>query len=294
MPIPRKQNKSTDHEIRRVISVCTAKHVPVWRVASTKLVEFVDSREFVVIVPDHEVEVFKRVTPAEISVTSEAKFTSQIEPLLKPKFSSRNKNRYGWYLQQFIKLAALAESKSDETYLIWDADTVPLKTLSFQTPTGLSYYRATENHTPYFNSIRKLLGLEKITPHSFIAQCFPIKGNWMHEFITLIETRNEADWLKAIADNVDFNEISGFSEYETLGTFITHRYPEEISYSDSKWLRLANSAIGGIHKINKPLSKFILKPYDFAAFEIGDKPSISKQTKHLFNRLIESANPSNS
>jgi hypothetical protein len=260
------------NDIDKVISVCTLKDISVWPIAAEYILNYIDASEYEVIVPEKEVLQFRAVTPNIFRVVSEELYVRQIHELLKSKFNSKNIGRYGWYLQQFIKLAALMEAKDSENYLIWDADTVPLKPLTFTSNDGFFYYKGNEYHSPYFQAINQLLGLEKIVPYSFIAQCFPVKGQWMHEFRTFVERRNNVSWLEAIVQTTNFQESSGFSEYETLGTFFSHKYPDKIHFSTRSWLRFGNSALGGIENLHDPFSKFLLAPFDHASFEVWDKP----------------------
>jgi len=275
-------------EFDRVVSVCSAKDLSAWKVTASHLKNFINAAEFVVIVPKTDLEQFQSVTPGPIKVINEEKYTDQIHKLLKPKFNDQNKGRYGWYLQQFIKLIALSEAKSDEIYMIWDADTVPLKPLVFNSSNKLSYYKATEHHLPYFETITRLLDLKKIVCHSFIAQCFPARGAWIQEFITFIETGKGLPWLEAIVEATNFREDSGFSEYETLGTFFSHKYANEIRFTNRKWLRSGNSLIGSIDKLDQPLSKLLLHQFDYAAFEAWDNPSKSRSIYKISKNLLKS------
>lgn len=278
-------------DVDKVISVCSAKHLAVWSVAANQITKFIDAKEYVVIVPEREISQFKQSTPQKIDVISEKAYTNSVQDTLKSKIHSGKEDRYGWYLQQFIKLAALVEAKPNETYLIWDADTVPLKPLTFTSGSQLRYYKSAEHHLPYFKTIDRLLELEKIVNHSFITQCFPIKGAWMHGFINLIESKHQIPWFEAIVDSIGFQKGSSFSEYETLGTFLSHRYASAMFFTDKKWLRSANSLIGGVQNIDNPIAKHILKDFDYAAFELWDKDSknramITRGLRHLVRRVI--------
>jgi hypothetical protein len=281
-----KEAVSKRSDVDRVISVCSSKDLAVWRVVAKRLPRLINAADFVVVVPENDLNNFEAVTPAAIRVVNEKIYTDRINQILKPKFDENNSARYGWYLQQFIKLIAISEAKADETYLIWDADTVPLKPLIFNTPNRLKYYKATEHHSPYFDTISRLLGLEKIVSHSFIAQCFPAKGAWIKEFISFIELRNGLPWLEAIVEATDFREVSGFSEYETLGTFFSHAYPEEICYTENRWLRSGSSLIGGIDNLDQAFSIFFLSPFDYAAFEVWDDPTRLKQLRKILKKFL--------
>ena len=115
------------------------------------MLAYIDARDYVVIVPDHEVDMFRRASAARYRVEPESRFVGnlmqKIEDRLPPKMAWRS----GWYLQQAIKIAALTEATPDQTFLVWDADTVPLQTLHFSIHDGkILHYKAKENHLPYF------------------------------------------------------------------------------------------------------------------------------------------------
>jgi hypothetical protein len=277
-------------DVDKVISVCSAKDLPVWAVSASRITKFIDAEKYMVIVPERDLSEFKRFTPQTIEVICEDNYTDSIQQILKSKFNEGNKCRYGWYLQQFIKLSALSEAEPNETYLIWDADTIPLNPLNFTNGDRLKYYKASEHHPPYFNAIDRLLGLERVVNHSFISQCFPIRGKWIHEFVSFVESKHKIPWLEAIIQAIDFQEGSGFSEYETLGTFLSHKYRGNMLFVDDKWLRSGNSLIGGIQNLDNSIAKLMLGSFDYAAFEIWDSPSksrlISRGLRHILYKAI--------
>ena len=89
-----------------------------------------------------------------------------------------NPSRFGWYLQQFLKLSAL-QKFNQEPVIIWDADSVALNPISFFRPDGgIEIYTSDEYHLPYFELIDRLLRMDKRVPFSFIAQCLPVPAGW--------------------------------------------------------------------------------------------------------------------
>ena len=52
----------------RVISVCSAKDLSVWKVTASHLKNFINAAEFAVIVPETDLEQFQCVTPSAIKV----------------------------------------------------------------------------------------------------------------------------------------------------------------------------------------------------------------------------------
>ena len=255
-----------------VVCVCCKRDADTWKEASKHIVRFIKANKYKVYVPDHELNYFKSITPIAFDVIGESIFTKSFSLEIKKRLPSKIADQFGWYLQQFIKLAAVSACNKNEIVLIWDADTVPLRPLQFIDSDGmLVYYKSDEHHHPYFVTIDKLLGLNKIVDFSFIAQSFVINADWFNEFLAFLELRHQKDWVNALLDNINFNEGNSFSEYETLGAFISNRHKSQIRFSNNKWLRLGNSTIGHIAFLNDRLIAKKLHIYDFVSFEKWDK-----------------------
>jgi hypothetical protein len=278
-------------KIKKIISVCCQKDLKTWKTASSYIVRNIESDSYLVIVPDNEVNLFKENSPNNYEVLGESKYTNLFQAYLRAKISAECKSRLGWYLQQLIKMAVLKEFSNDEILLIWDSDTVPLKKISFLKKGLIGHYKGTEHHEAYFNCIGKLIGLPRKVSYSFVAQCLAIKGKWSSDFFADIERRHGKPWHEAIIDCIDFNEMSGFSEYETLGTFIQHHYPSEITILKNKWYRRGNALIGKAENLKFSFFRGLLCPFDFVAFENWDKPyrfykiDFSKYLKIIFKKL---------
>jgi len=269
--MPLKQRPATE-KIDQIICVCCAKDAQVWKIASAYIIKNIDSIHYKVIVPDSEIEIFKRITSKPFKVIGESVYTKRFANEIKKRLSNKISGQFGWYLQQFIKLAAVADCKSDEVVLIWDADAVPLKKLVFLDKQGrLNYYQGTEHHQPYFETIERLLSLSKKVDFSFIAQCFVIKAEWIQELFDGIEKKHSQSWELALLDAINFEEGNSFSEYETLGAFVSEHHPNEINYIQGKWLRLGNSIIGHPAFLNPQIIARKLNQYDYVGFEKWDR-----------------------
>ena len=85
----------------------------------------------------------------EDKIFPELSFTS-----VKDVINQRNLNtcRTGWYFQQFLKMA-YALICEEPNYLIWDADTIPLKKYDTE---KLNFDVITEYRKAYFDTINKL------------------------------------------------------------------------------------------------------------------------------------------
>ena len=233
----------------RITSVAKKYTLPVWKYASRSLMRFFPEASISVIVPDRDIRLFRRATPAGIEVYGESGYVGKFEKYLREKSGAVNPARTGWYRQQLIKLEALARFRSGkEQLVIWDADAVPLRHIHFfgeeGDPRYLRSVRPTFDnrgnsyglfHPPYAASTKTLLGLETVVSHSWITQAFPIRGDWVSAFIDRVERIHGCAWWDAIIRSIDFRENSGFSEYEALGTFVSNEYPQRIQYSSMDW-----------------------------------------------------------
>ncbi len=258
--------------ISKVISVCCQRDQATWQVASKYVIKNILAAAYELVVPDAEVALFKAISPENFQVVGESKYLGSRDlSWLRSKISPGFEQRAGWYLQQFIKIEAARQGSPSDINLIWDADTVPIRKLDFVTEDGkLVYYHSDEFHEPYFALIHKLLKLEKIVDFCFIAQSFPVKVAWVNSFCNAIENNFEAHWIDAIVDNIEFRQVSGFSEYETLGTYFSHNYIAEMRLNHSPWQRMGNSQLGGISLVAGDIDTENLPKYDFVSFEAWD------------------------
>jgi len=205
-----------------LISVAAIKDLETWKLTAEQLPKRIQSKKYWLIVPDEQVELFRAVTPKIIEIFPESIFTFEFEHKLIECQGKALPDRKGWYLQQLIKLSALRTTSAFERVVIWDADTVPLREINLFSETGsCSYYSGGDYHLPYFENIDRLLGLDKARPESFITQNFPILGHQIKAFFEYIERRHSKNWWEAVIESINFDEMSGFSEYEALGTFVS-------------------------------------------------------------------------
>ncbi len=259
--------------ISKVVSVCCYRDHVTWQVASGYIVKNIAAACYEVVVPDHEVLLFSKITPAPYSVIGESHYLKERNlSWLKAQFPANAAFRAGWYLQQFIKIEAARQGRDDDVVLIWDADTVPLKPLNFVTPEKqIVYYKGEEFHPAYFVLIKKLLGLDKIVDFSFIAQCFALKVAWVNEFCREIEEKFRMHWIDAVLMNLDYADGCGFSEYESIGTYLTHRHLEDMRINNTPWERMGNSLIGNISHLEDQKAALLIGDYDFMSFESWDQ-----------------------
>lgn len=166
---------------------------------------------------------------------------------IKKLIEDKNKNatqRSGWYIQQFLKMNYCQICKQ-KYYLIWDSDTIPIKKVNMFSDDGTPYFNVkTEYHPPYFTTMQRLIPeLSKKNNYSFISEHMLINTKIMKNLIKRIENNINITgeyWFEKIINSIDIKDIpfSGFSEFETYGTFVNEFYNN--SYKIRSWKSLRN------------------------------------------------------
>jgi hypothetical protein len=268
-----------------LISVCHPKHIKIWEIASKHIVKYIKADKYIVIVPNENVNEFIFHTHPKFEIISENNLLIKFDlDKLRLKIGA---NRISWYIQQFIKLELLFRLKNNEKAILWDADTIPFKNLDFFTEYGNpKFYCSYEFHKPYFNAINKLLGMNKVIKESFISQCFPITYEISNNFFSYIENYNSKSWYDAIIDCIGINETSGFSEFESIGTFITHKHSDLLIWNSSPWSRLGYNELKkiGLSFNEIETNNDLLQNFDYLSFEKWENEF---QKKYKSNFYIE-------
>jgi len=272
--------------IDEVISVCSVKDIDVWTVAAKKIVQFIAAKQYTVIVPDAQVQIFTAVTKAPYQVKPESQFVGNLKAKITQTLTPENQDRVGWYLQQFVKISAVLARDDKNVVLIWDADTVPLKKLEFINSRGqFIYYKSDEYRKSYFDFIERALGLQRTQTFSFIAQSLILKVRWAHEVTNALAESAKLPWIDAVLSLLDRAEPAGFAEFETLGSWIWHHHRDEVVISDRVWYRNGLSLVGNPLKFSQFVWNGLAKSYDFISFEAWDEAAgLRKRSKRLYRR----------
>jgi len=185
-----------------------------------------------------------------------------------------NTNRVGWYEQQFLKMS-YAKICNHDYYLLWDSDTFPIKPLQMFDNDIPIFDMKKEHHSPYFTTISLLIDNLKLSKLSYISEHMIIKTELMKKLIDKIETNKNIKgkffWEK-ILWSIDNDEIlkSGFSEYETYGTFVDNYFKN--SYKHRLWhsKRDMVNYYGNIENVNNNDLNWLSKDYNAITFEKWD------------------------
>lgn len=272
----------TELEFDNLVTCISSEHLATWRDISRSIVRNLSVRNFTVICPDEIANEVARTSAPEFKILRESDFNQNLQQNLKERLSKENNlGRYGWYLQQFLKLEFINDHLLDDNILIWDSDTLPMKTIRFAGPLGHhTFYKSSEYHLEYFRAIYKLTGLDKIETNSFIAQCLPVEVRKVRKYF-LGWHESEGEWYSDIFDAIDFSQVSGFSEYELLGTILSHSEEGQISFRHEKWARNGAETFGDPSTALKHKSS----DFDFIAFEAWQrKPPSERRKKKLLSR----------
>lgn len=204
----------------------------------------------------------------EESLISRANITNIISK--RTKNNIKAVNRSGWYLQQFVKMK-YAQVCKDDYYLLWDCDTIPLKKVTMFLDRPIFDIKD-EYHKEYFDTIGKILpGYEKKITKSFISEHMLIHTKSMNKMIADIESNTEIEGksfdekiLNAILE--DILPYSGFSEFETYGTYILSNFPDLYNCREWKSLREGTKYFE-VDKLTKKDFLWLSKEFDAITFE---------------------------
>lgn len=194
-------------------------------------------------------------------------------------------NRAGSYMQQFIKMVYAFKSQTP-LYLTWDIDTIPHKPLSFFDEEKILFSYTDEYHVPYFDTMKRLFNMHKSFSKSFIAEHLMIDRDIMKEIVVKLQNVDLAKhWLVNGMDAVDDEFIghSGFSEFETYGTYVFHNYKDRYK-PRYFWHNRYDSK-----KISIRLyKKFISDIFDTSSFEVWAQSEIKlRRFKRFYKDTLE-------
>ena len=115
-----------------------------------------------------------------------------------------------WYEQQFLKMAYSRICKN-EYYLIWDADTIPLKSIQLFENEHPFFDMKIEHNEPYFQTMKRLLSNLTFSNMSYISEHQMIKTEYMKNLLDEIENNSELKgklfWEKILMA-INLNDIS--------------------------------------------------------------------------------------
>jgi hypothetical protein len=134
-------------------------------------------------------------------------------------------NRSGWVFQQLLKLSGDYISDKDH-FLVLDGDTILVQPQKFEHNGKFIFLISDEYHFPYFETYKKIFKEASMSSVSFVSHQMIFDCNKLKELRNDIENLNNKSWYKVIIDNLNPDESSSFSEYETYGNWMLKKYPD--------------------------------------------------------------------
>jgi hypothetical protein len=256
-----------------IVTACRLKDLNTLRLALPRLEEFLPHRRLVVFTARKNIPEFITRLGAKIecidedTVFPDMKLKNLREKIKLPGFP----HGAGWYFQQFLKLSYPQIRPDIDRYLIWDADTVPLRRFSVFEPDGRALLtpatleaakppfgvsldpetarkmrQATKPHQPYSENYKIFFGEKIIDKRSFIAQQMPIHAPTLRALIRAIEKRfpGKESWAWKIIKNLQGTGVNLFSEYEFYAHFALKNAPEFHKIRPLSWSRAGRLTIG--------------------------------------------------
>jgi hypothetical protein len=143
------------------------------------------------------------------------------------KYKVNGTDRSGWLYQQLLKLGAISLTDMAH-YLVLDADTVFISDQVFEYKNLILLDCSDEHHRPYFDFIERTLDFETKCPVSFVSHHSLIRKCLLQDLQKRLENKYNCFWYEAIINNIDQNQLSSFSEYETYGHFIYKHHRSQV------------------------------------------------------------------
>lgn len=172
----------------------------------------------------------------------------------KDKYFPNGLDRSSWIFQQLLKWGMDKICKEDHI-LIADSDTIFIRPQIFTFDEKIIMSCSADPcHIPYYRAYEKLLG-EKARPlYNFTSHHTLFDKKLLGELKEKIEENTGDIWYKAIIHNLDQNETSCVSDYETYGQFLFHHYRENIILENWYNLSLNRNDLKNIKKLEKEKS----------------------------------------
>lgn len=139
---------------------------------------------------------------------------------------TRFKFRPTWVYQQFLKLF---QTVTDDWYLVMDADRFINKSLNlFEGEQPVMFLRdRDENHAPYFEYNRQMLGIGKVNEHSFLSECTLYSRSLIEDMLVEFDYTPQ-EWLRRSAEIITAECC--IADAELYGSFVLSKYPNLYQY----------------------------------------------------------------
>jgi len=277
-----------------VITACRLQDLRILSLTAERLRRFVPFKQLHVITARTNFPRFAKTLGTDVALIDEDLMIPSMTLERLRQFEERGfPEAAGWYFQQLLKFAFTFQKTDDDHYLIWDADTVPLRPLQFFDEKGRMLFTTASEYNPdYFDTYRKLFRRDPHREFSFISQHIIVRKSILREMLELIEKNcsGNENWAWKIMRNLEGKTTNRFSEYETFGHYVKNMHPSSAAFRSLPWSR-DGVRLTSTHPSDSELVNLSRK-YAFVAFESshGFLRRAKGKMKTWLPRLFSTAN----
>ena len=258
-----------------LVSVCHRRDLWIWRYSQHLIPLNLKTKSYTLIVDDCDLPIFRLLTTSLFWEVKPASSIISIDFLHALKFTlnqARSSLNVGWYWQQFLKIQFIL-NQDPGICVIWDADTIPLHSISFPLASVGFFQPSTEHHAPYWLFNKSVLGSEfgAYPGFSFISQFFGIESNVVREMAASIcKYTSLQDWKDASLRSIlNVHSHHRMSEYELIGSYAYNFFSSnEFVKMSLSWTREGASRTSS--PIQPLIKDLLSSDFDYAAFERRD------------------------
>jgi hypothetical protein len=192
--------------------------------------------------------------------------------------------RAGWYYQQLLKWGAAYFDNITEHYLVWEADTILLRPMTFfDNQERVIFTTDSDYHAPYYHTYKHFFQEDAGYEFSLIAQHMVIDRKILNEMLLVIDDRfaGSENWAWKMMNNLTAESNSKMADYETYGYYVKNHHPDKVVFRQVPWTRWGSS-LTSPYPSDGDL-RFLSKEFCFAAFETWDSPRV--KLKSLIRRF---------
>ena len=281
-----------------VVTCISRQHLDIGVRSIRSLIKFSDANKIIVITANENINFLKKNFLSEqyLIFLNEEEIIPNVKLIDVASMLAElggNSERAGWYYQQFLKMNISRHPLISKYYLIFDSDTIMLRKMNFFNKSNKSIINTSnEFHKPYFETIRNF-GLIKTNNFSFISEHMLINSIIMQDLITLIEKKDPKNlsWIKTVISYINKDSLSGsgFSEFETYGTYLSKYHRDSFITQKLKSCRLTLSIYGKPNQLRTYLI-LLFSDYYWATFENWDEKNQRSMTAQIILKLIRISN----
>jgi hypothetical protein len=163
-------------------------------------------------------------------IDEESILSDEIRLSLKSRFGER----YGWALQQFLKVVFVFNSELDGVFVV-DADTILIDRRDWFCEGGHQILTPSDEFNLSYYEFLSSVGVGKLTPEFTFVSHHMLMQPWvLREAFAFVGWKNPMHLLESILSHTYLNEESPFSiDYEFYAQYMMFAYPELATLS--KW-----------------------------------------------------------